>query len=209
MWRRAMATQVRHSEPIAVERRNDFVLACPDMHSIVNLSRIVRAAGCFGLTHLLCCGKGRLDAKVSRGAEAQLHIRTCRTLKHPLRRLKADGFQVVGLEQTSTSESLLSFSFPRKCVLLLGHEKKGITDELLELCDATVEIPMFGLPHSHNAATAATLAMWEYLKQHPPIETEQADARAAERAAVHDTMREVYARRGVRPLAPIGPRMKE
>ena len=186
-------------EPTPVENRPEFVLACPELHSIVNLSRIVRACGCIGLNRMLVSGTGKVDAKVSRGAEAQLEIRTCQTLHHRLKKLKASGFKVVGLEQTTGSINLASFLFPRQCVLLLGTEKKGISQSDLELCDATVEIPMFGFPQSHNVAAAATLAMWEYVKQHPPTELQERPASAeAQKAAISATMLDMYSRRSLR-----------
>ena len=189
-------------DPAPVERRTEFVLACPELHSAVNLSRIVRAFGCFGLSQLLVSGSGKLDTKVSRGAEAQLDIRTCRTLHQRLRRLRSEGYSVVGLEQTAGSVSLDSFSFPLRCVLLLGTEKKGIAPSLLEMCDATVEIPMFGFPRSHNVATAATICMWEYIKQHPPSRLDEPSAIMMEqRAAMDAALRAMYSRRGWRRRA--------
>ena len=109
----------------------------------------------------------RLDRTIARdGADAvQLEIR--RMLAQPLKQLKMDGFTLVGLEQTTGSESLFDFRFPRRTALVVGHERQGITPELLELLDHVVEIPVYGLPFSHNVATAASLALYEYCRQFP------------------------------------------
>lgn len=139
-------TQQRHKAPQSLATRRELILACPDMHSHVNLARIVRTAALFGISDLLVCGRGRMDKTVSRGAEEHVAIKSVRTLLHPLLRLKREGWHVVGLEQTSQSQSLYTFQFPRRCVLLLGHERRGIVDELLAICHATVE----SMPSMHN-----------------------------------------------------------
>ena len=47
------------------------------------------------------------------------------------------------------------------CVLAIGSEGRGLSDELLGLCDRTVKIPMDPGCESLNAAMAATVALWE------------------------------------------------
>ena len=137
------------------------------MQSQVNLARIVRCAALFGVTDLLVCGRGRMDLEVSLGAEDHVRIQNVRTLAHPLRRLRHEGFCVIGLEQTERSQCIFSYAFPRKSVLLIGHERRGVPAKQLSACDAVVEIPTFG-SHlgSHNASTAMMMAMFEYCRQH-------------------------------------------
>ena len=84
-----------------------------------------------------------------------------------LKRLREEGYPLVGLEQTSGSQSLYDFRFPRRMVLVIGNERLGIEDEVLRLLQHTVEIPVYGLPYSHNVATAAAMALYEYCRQYP------------------------------------------
>ena len=142
-------------------------MACPEMQSRVNLSRIVRAAGCLGLQRMLVCGRGRVDAKIARDAADVVALEPHRSLRSPLRKLRSAGFAAVGLEQASGSTTIWEYQFARRTVLVVGHERKGISPELLQELDAVVEIPVFGQPHSFNAATAAVIAMYEYCRQFP------------------------------------------
>ena len=50
---------------------------------------------------------------------------------------------------------------------MLGNERSGLTEDELRYVDATVEIPVYGLPFSHNVATAAAIAIYEYCRQWP------------------------------------------
>ena len=83
-----------------------------------------------------------------------------------LRELKSQGYALVGLEQASRSRCLYDFPFPVRSVLVIGHERLGITEDVLALLDHVVEIPVYGLPHAYNVATATSMALYEYCRQH-------------------------------------------
>ena len=78
---------------------------------------------------------------------------------------KQDGYRIVGLEQSSRSIPLPDYQPPDKIALLLGEEVGGITAELLELCDDTVEIPMFGHKESFNVSVATGIALYELARE--------------------------------------------
>jgi tRNA G18 (ribose-2'-O)-methylase SpoU len=160
-------TQERHRPPTELDRPRELVVACPPMRSNVNLSRIVRAASCCGIRRLICCGNARILPEISRDTGDSIHIELHRTLPPVLKRLREEGYPLIGLEQTSASRSIFEFPFPRKAVLVVGNERLGIEDEVLHMLDETIEIPVYGLPYAHNAATAAAMALYEYCRQYP------------------------------------------
>ncbi len=63
------------------------------------------------------------------------------------------------------------FRFPPKTALLLGREREGIPQHLLELLDSAVEIPQAGIIRSLNVHVAGALAMGEFMRQHPAVPT--------------------------------------
>lgn len=144
-----------------------MVLACVQMRSGVNLSRIARAAGCCGVTQMVCAGRAKLDPEIARDAAGAITLRVCRTLPPALRELRQAGYTLVGLEQTTGSTPLRQFQFARRTALVIGNERAGLEDEVLELLDAVVEIPVWGAPFSHNVATATCMALYEYCCQYP------------------------------------------
>ena len=169
--------QVRHRPPAELDQPRELVVACAPLRSNVNLSRIARMAGCCGVRTLICCGHARIIDKIARdsiddgrdddGAPSGLEIRVHRTLAPPLVEWKRVGYRLVGLEQTTHSQNLHSYPFDRRSVLVVGNERHGLDDETLRLLDDVVEIPVWGLPHAYNAATAACLALYEYCRQFP------------------------------------------
>ena len=157
----------RHKPASSLEQPRELVLAFPALRSRVNLSRIVRLASCAGIRRLVTCGSLRVDEKISRGGEEQLEMETHRSLLPTLKKIKQQGIPLVGLEQASGSVSLYDFCFPRQVVLVIGHERAGLEDELLQVLDQVVEIPVYGLPMSYNVATATAMAVSEYCRQYP------------------------------------------
>ena len=137
------------------------------MRSYVNVSRIVRTAGCCGVNRMIVCGQVKIDRQIARDGAEQVQVDVHRSLAPVLRKLKSDKYQLVALEQTTNSCSLYSFSFARRTALVIGHERKGLTEEILNLVDHVVEIPVFGLPYSHNVATATAMGLYEYCRQFP------------------------------------------
>lgn len=159
--------QQRHKPSAPLDRPRELIVACPPMRSNVNLSRIARAAGCCGVQRMICCGNAKVIGKIARDAADALHIEVHRTLPPVLQKLRQEGFEIVGLEQATNAKSIFEFSFARRSVLVVGNERLGIEDEALRLLDHAVEIPVYGVPYAHNAATATAMALYEYCRQHP------------------------------------------
>ncbi len=157
----------RHKPLTPLDRPRELIVACPPLRSNVNLSRIIRAAGCCGVRRMICTGTTKVTRKIARDGTEAVEVEVHRTLGPPLEKLRSEGYTLIGLEQTSGSQSLYDYAFPRKTVLVLGNERTGITAEILALLDATVEIPTYGLPYSHNVATAAAMGLYEYCRRYP------------------------------------------
>jgi tRNA G18 (ribose-2'-O)-methylase SpoU len=138
------------------------------MRSHVNLSAIIRAAGCAGLARVVATGNAKVVDRVAREGAEHVTVVTKNSLAPALKKLKAEGYTLVALEQTTNSTSLCDFIFPKKCALVIGAERSGLSPECLALVEACVEIPSYGLPYSHNAATATAIAVYEYCRQHRP-----------------------------------------
>jgi tRNA G18 (ribose-2'-O)-methylase SpoU len=157
----------RHKPPRPLLQPRELVVVCAPMRSNVNLSRIVRTAACCGLERVVCTGPARLERKIARDGADTVHIETHRTLLPMLDSLRRDGYHLVGLEQTSNSCNLHDYEFDRRSALVIGNERTGLTDDALAMLDDVVEIPVWGLPYSYNAATATAMALYEYCRQYP------------------------------------------
>lgn len=159
--------QVRHRPPSPLARPRELVVACAPLRSNVNLSTIVRTAGCCGVERMIVCGNPRVDRTIARDGADAVHLEVRNSLPPALRRLRGEGFRLVGLEQTTGSANLHDYAFQRRTALVIGNERAGLSEAELALLDDCIEIPVWGLPYSYNVATATAMALYEYCKQFP------------------------------------------
>ena len=76
--------------------------------------------------------------------------------------LKANGYQIAALEITDTSTSIRLGSFSRKTCLIVGNEKDGIPQDILNVADCSYHIDMIGGNISSlNVSIAASIALYE------------------------------------------------
>ena len=158
---------LRHKQPTRLSKPRPLIVACAPMRSNVNLSRIVRTAACCGVTRIIACGKPKLDPKIARDGVAEITLEVRRSLPPVLAKLKSEGYAIVGLEQTTQAENLHTFRFEEQTVLVIGNERLGQEQAVLDTLDRVVEIPVYGMPFSYNVATATSMALYEYCRQFP------------------------------------------
>lgn len=79
--------------------------------------------------------------------------------------LKKKGTKICALEQTNRSKKYYNISqvdFP--LCLIVGNEITGVSQDLIDLCDFSVEIPQYGIKQSLNVAVAYGIAIFELRK---------------------------------------------
>ena len=79
-----------------------------------------------------------------------------------IKKIKAEGIKICALELTENSKPYNTISkkdFP--ICLIVGNEITGISQEILDLCDYSIEIPQFGIKQSLNVAVAYGIAIFE------------------------------------------------
>ena len=162
-----MMEQVRGRRPRELAEPRELLIVCAPLRSSVNLSMIARTAACCAVPKIIAVGRGAVDARIARDGASTVEIEVRSSLLPVVERLRKQGYSLVGLEQTNKSVDLHHFRFSRRTALVVGNERAGIPDRVLEMVDTCVEIPVWGLPHSYNVATATSIALYEYCRQHP------------------------------------------
>lgn len=74
--------------------------------------------------------------------------------------LRDEGYVITALEQSSSAIQVPDFVVPKKVAIIVGREVEGVEPEVLERCDAVLEIPMFGKKESFNVVQAAAMVLY-------------------------------------------------
>ena len=153
-----------------------FCAVLNNIRSLYNVGSIFRTADGAGLEKLWLCGvtgippAGKIS-KTALGAEKKVPWEYKESARSCIQALKNEGYQIVFLEQTHKSVPYQEFQAAGSVCLVLGNEIEGVSDELLSLCDAAIEIEMAGLKNSLNVTVAFGIAAYHirnsFLKKHP------------------------------------------
>ena len=145
--------------------KEKFVLILPDIRSGHNVGAMFRTGDAVGVDKIYLTGYTSEPshphvAKVSLGAEKWIPWQKYKSTKFLVNKLKKQGYNIVGLEQTSRSVDIFKWTPKFPLALIVGNEVRGIESEILDLCDIHMEIPMVGQKESLNVSIAAGIALY-------------------------------------------------
>ena len=162
--------QLTHSEKAPIETAHDIVVIAESIHNPDNMGMIFRVCEAMGVKaiHFLHCSVELSNKKVGKAARnTERHV--AHSIHHDLKileQLRSQGYQLLGLEITTTSEDLRNATFPKgKYALVIGAERNGMSTEVLASIDRSIHIPMFGNNLSMNVVTAMSIGLFELLRQ--------------------------------------------
>lgn len=149
----------------------DIRLLLDNIRSVHNVGSIFRTAETLGVSKIYCIGttptpidrfkRKRKDfAKVSLGAEDMVAWEYHEDAEAVVKELKKEGFQIISLEQSNDSMDYKEVKPRDKCLVILGAEVDGVSEELLQKSDIIAEIPMAGEKESLNVSIAAGILLY-------------------------------------------------
>lgn len=154
-------------------------LLLPNIRSSQNVGAIFRTSEAFGVDEIILTGytpqpidrfgRDRSDiAKSALGAEKIVPWRYIEDITKFLQEEREKGVQIISLEQESDSLNLadtekIKQKIGKDIILVVGNEVEGVDQELRNLTDLFLEIPMQGQKESLNVAVATGVMLWEVL----------------------------------------------
>ena len=160
------------AEEFKKQEKLPIVLVLDNIRSMHNVGSAFRTCDAFNVEKLYLCGitatpPQKEIAKTALGATESVDWEYKEHVSELATELKSAGYAIILVEQTDSSVMLQEFDFSQyqKVALFVGNEVFGISDELLPMSDAAVEIPQFGTKHSLNVAVATGITLWEAVKQ--------------------------------------------
>ena len=130
-----------------------------NIRSLYNVGSIFRTADGAGVEKVWLCGITGFPpqaqiSKTALGAEERVPWEHFDDALYVIRDLKRQGYQIVLLEQMEGSLDYHAFVPQGPVCLVIGNEIKGISNELVDLCDTAIEIEMAGVKNSLNVSVA-------------------------------------------------------
>jgi len=161
-----------NAEEFKASEKIPLVVVLDDVRSMYNVGSVFRTADAFRVEAIYLCGITAQPPhpeihKTALGAEDTVVWHHCPSALETVATLKAQGYTVYSVEQCEGSTMLqaLRLDPSRRYAVVLGHEVKGVKQEVVDKSDGCLEIPQFGTKHSLNVSTAAGMVIWEFAKQ--------------------------------------------
>jgi len=153
---------------ITIEDLSDEVLLLDGITSAENVGSIVRSCAALGVNSLVIANEtphpfNRRALRVSMGYSTLIKTHMHKDIKKSIQEFQAKGYRVFAAEVAENATPLSLVKTPGKWVLVMGHEGRGIADDILSLCDEIVSIEMQAGVKSFNVGVAASLMMYKFM----------------------------------------------
>jgi tRNA G18 (ribose-2'-O)-methylase SpoU len=147
------------------------VVVLDNIRSMHNVGSVFRTADAFLLRGIYLCGytpqpPHRDIHKTALGATETVEWKYESTTVEAVKQLKQAGYRVYAVEQVQNSIPLNRFDMNQQqpVAVVFGNEVSGVEEEVLKLCDGSIEIPQLGMKHSLNISVAAGIVLWELVR---------------------------------------------
>ena len=145
-----------------------FILILDGITDPQNFGAILRVADGFGVQMVVIpqhesVGLTPAAVKASAGAAQWVNVASVTNLSRAIETLKEKGFWVYAA--AADGDHAAKIDFTGKVALVMGSEGKGVRRNVLDHCDRTISIPMFGHVDSFNVASAAAVLCYEVVRQ--------------------------------------------
>ena len=150
-------------------KKKPIIIILDNIRSMNNIGSIFRSADAFLVKKIYLCGitakpPNKDIQKTALGATESVNWEYSESTVKTVNTLKKNGTNLIAVEQVRGSLALNNFQ-PEKnksYALIFGNEVKGVSQEVLDLVQDSIEIPQFGTKHSINISVSVGILLWDF-----------------------------------------------
>lgn len=155
-------------------RKLPLTIILDDVRSLYNVGSVFRTSDAFRVERIILCGITATPDnslveihKTALGAEDSVDWIYSNDCVSVVKDLNSKGYITVAVEQVEDSIKLdnLVVDKTRRYALVFGNEVKGVNQDVVDICNCSLEIPQYGTKHSLNVSVSAGLVIWEFARQ--------------------------------------------
>lgn len=146
-----------------------LILVLDNVTNSYNVGAFIRLADAFAIEKIIVCGALTISdkklKKASRNEAKWVCIEYSDSTTASLQTLLDKDYTIFSVELCHESIDYKEVAYPSPCVLVLGNERKGVSEAALKLSNHQIHIPMFGMGNSLNVSTAGAIVLSECASQ--------------------------------------------
>ncbi|MGB9780994.1 TrmH family RNA methyltransferase [Caldanaerobacter sp.] len=152
------------------KRQKDLVVFVDDVTNEHNFSAILRTCDAVGVMRVYYFSEAKkgieINETVSMAANRWLFIERVYDREKAIKELKErENLQVVVTWLDESSKDFREIDYTKPTLLVVGNELKGVSEDILNLADERIIIPMMGMVQSLNVSVATGIILYEALRQ--------------------------------------------
>jgi tRNA G18 (ribose-2'-O)-methylase SpoU len=157
-------------EEIKDKERTEIYALLDNVRSLHNVGAIFRTSDAVMLKKLFLCGITGYPprneiSKTALGAEEVVPWEHYDDATEAIEELKRKGVKIVAVELAHGGVEYDKFEYDFPVCFVFGHEVEGVSDEVMELADGSVHLPMLGRANSLNVATCYGIIVYDALRK--------------------------------------------
>ena len=150
-------------------KKNPIIIILDNVRSMNNVGSIFRTADAFLIEKIYLCGITATPPhkdihKTALGSTDSVKWEYCESTTKIVSKLKENEIEIIAIEQTDESEILNDFKpiTNKSYGFIFGNEVKGISQDVLDIVDNSIEIPQLGTKHSLNISVSVGIILWDF-----------------------------------------------
>jgi len=157
-------------EDVLNKKRNPIYVLLDNVRSLFNVGSIFRTSDAVLCEKIYLCGitgcpPRKEISKTALGAEELVPWEYFDDSIEAINKLKSDGVKIVAVELAHDAVIYDEAVYDYPLCFIFGHEVNGISDEVMELVDMSIYLPMFGRANSLNVSNCHSIIMYDALRK--------------------------------------------
>lgn len=148
------------------EHRHGFHVAVENWEHDRNIGSVIRTANAFNAAAFHIVGRRRWNRRGAMVTDRYQHEHHHPDVPHLVSWAQARHLPILAVDNVPGAVPLEGYAVPRECILLLGQEGPGVSEEALAASETVLAITQYGSTRSINAAAAAAVVMYHWALQH-------------------------------------------
>lgn len=158
----------KRAEEVLLDKGNFFILL-DRVQDPGNMGTIIRTADAFGSNGVIVT-EGCVDVfnpktiRSTMGSIFHIPLLYYRSAGEAINELKENNIKII-TTSLNAEDYCFDVDFKESLALVIGNEASGVSNEVIDVSDLLIKIPMPGEAESLNAAIASSVIMYEVLRQ--------------------------------------------
>ena len=151
-------------------KKTPLIVVLDNIRSLNNIGSIFRTCDAFLVSKIYLCGitaqpPNRKINKTALGSTESVEWEYFKSTKKIIEKLKSMGVKIWSIEQVEKAKKLHEIEEIDKGIVhavVFGNEIKGVSQEIIDISNNTIEIDQYGTKHSLNVTVAAGIVVWKF-----------------------------------------------